>query len=99
MAALGKEGDCKWMCRNKEAAVEAKENGTETRLVPKKDCNYRGINSFVKPNFYHSFTYFCSFINPRTELLFSSTGQLSSCHRENIPKQQTFQGISMKAFM
>lgn len=70
VVALGKEGDCKWMCRNKEAVAEAKENGTETRLVPKKDGNYRGINSFVKPNFYHSFTYFCSFINPRTESLF-----------------------------
>lgn len=82
--ARRKEGGCKWMRRNKEAVAEAKENGTETRLVPKKDCNYRGINSFVKPNFYHSFTYFCSFINPRTESLFSSTGHLSSCRRENI---------------
>lgn len=84
--ALGKEGGCECMSRNKEAVAEAKENGTETRLVPKKDCNYRGINSFVKPNFYHSFTYFCSFINTRTESLFSSTGHLSSCHRQNIPK-------------
>lgn len=62
MVALGKEGDCKRMCKNKETVAEAKENGTETRLVSKKDRNYRGINSFVKPNFYHSFTYFCSFI-------------------------------------
>lgn len=84
--ALGKEGGCEWMCRNKEAVAGAKENGTETRLVPKKDCNYRGINSIVKPNFYLSFTYFCSFINPRTESLFSSTRHLPSCSRENIPK-------------
>lgn len=37
------------------------ENGTEARLVPKKDCNYRDINRFWKARFYNSFTYFCSF--------------------------------------
>lgn len=36
MVALGKEGDCKGMCRNKEAVVEAKENGTERGLFQKK---------------------------------------------------------------
>lgn len=36
-------------------------NGTEARLVPKKDCNYRDINSFWKARVSNSFTYFCSF--------------------------------------